>query len=316
MKDCEAKVKLLFAVFLFCSSLVHAQYAPGVGEEGSTAIHKDSSIFIGWASSCIVERGWQQISDTSLGKATSGEPEMAVGKANGLSVVSLGDGGSATLTFALPIGNGEGFDFVVFENSFDGLFLELAFVEVSSDGENFVRFESNSLTDASSQKHDTLDPTLINNLAGKYKSQYGTPFDLEELKDHPDLDVGIITHVRIIDVVGSIDSTFASYDSQGRIINDPFPTPFATGGFDLDGVGIIYSPLYDNIQEDVTRSEFKVFPNPVQRGQEIRFEGNAEIYSITGVRMSSAFQKYNTATLERGVYIVKSDNQVNKLIVR
>ncbi|MFN6048554.1 MAG: T9SS C-terminal target domain-containing protein, partial [Bacteroidota bacterium] len=56
----------------------------------------------------------------------------AEGPAASNGVVSLGDGGIATLTFDPPITNGDGFDFAVFENTFLDTFLELAFVEVST----------------------------------------------------------------------------------------------------------------------------------------------------------------------------------------
>jgi hypothetical protein len=45
--------------------------------------------------------------------------------------------------------------------------------------------------------------------------------------------------VRITDVVGSIDPRYWTRDSLGNLINDPFTTPFASGGFDLNGVGVI-----------------------------------------------------------------------------
>ena len=57
--------------------------------------------------------------------------------------VALGQGGTATLTFAQPITNGPGYDFAVFGNGFsDGHpeWVKPAFVEVSSDGVNFFRF--------------------------------------------------------------------------------------------------------------------------------------------------------------------------------
>ena len=70
-------------------------------------------------------------------------------------------------------------------------------------------------------------------------ANYGTPFDLQELADTPGLDVNNITYVRIIDVVGSLDSQYASHDLKGHRVNDPWPTPFASCGFDLDAVGAI-----------------------------------------------------------------------------
>ena len=56
----------------------------------------------------------------------------------------LGDDGSLVLTFPAPIADGAGPDFAVFENAFSTEFLELAFVEVSSDGTNFTRFPAHA----------------------------------------------------------------------------------------------------------------------------------------------------------------------------
>jgi hypothetical protein len=115
--------------------------------------------------------------------------------------------GSAILTFQNPISNGTGFDFAIFENSFNDVFLELAFVEVSSDGVNYIRFPATSNTQTTTQIgpfDNTGDATKLNNLSGKYRAQYGTPFDLQELTGNPLLNINAITHIKIIDVVGSI----------------------------------------------------------------------------------------------------------------
>ena len=74
-----------------------------------------------------------------MGKASSGDTNSPLGKAGDGTILSLGDGGEATLTFSTPISNGQGADFAIFENSFSATFLELGLVEVSSDGQNFVR---------------------------------------------------------------------------------------------------------------------------------------------------------------------------------
>ena len=66
------------------------------------------------------------------------------------------------------------------------------------------------------------------------------PTELADLRHHePALDLQRITHVRVIDVVGSIDPSIGSHDCEGRMINEPFPTPFFTGGFDLDAVAAL-----------------------------------------------------------------------------
>ncbi|MBX7202148.1 MAG: T9SS type A sorting domain-containing protein [Bacteroidia bacterium] len=254
-------------LFLMCiQGALYGQYAPGVGQEGTTAMHKDSSAFIAWATKAEVQRGPMQIDADSLGYVTTGTPDFALGKAGANGIVSLGDGGAAVLQFALPVRNGEGWDFAVFENSFDGLFLELAFVEVSSDGERYVRFPSASLTDTNAvlTGFDTLYPEHLNNLAGKYPALYGTPFDLDELKDSSGLDLGNITHIRIVDVVGTKQPAYCSRDASGRIVRDPWPTPFPQGGFDLDAVGVIHqNEASASIPSDV-HDGIRLWPQPAR----------------------------------------------------
>ena len=292
------------------------------GPYTETGIHMDDENIAKWATACNVVRGLIKITDPSLGNASQGTENDALGKARGESfgVVSLGDEGVATLTFdeSIYITNGDGNDFAVFENGFvqndgSGNFLELAFVEVSSDGVNFFRFDAISLspTNVQAGAFTSLDNTNIHNLAGKHLRGYGTPFDLEELKDVNELlDVNAVTHIRIIDVVGYVEpadfngdgivdfadysiltatdgsqnedenwdqncdihrvlvedlppyyedpdgvinlndfqifmekwlskNDYANCDIDGYQINDPWPTPFPAGGFDLDAVGVI-----------------------------------------------------------------------------
>ena len=294
------------SLLAWTAAMTAGPYAPPAGEPNSTAIYMDDPNFVAWATGITVQRGCVDISDLSKGYTSYGEPENALGKAEGnteLTVVSLGDGGMATLTFEHAIANGPGYDFAVFENSFSDDFLELAFVEVSSDGNNFFRFNSVSLTPTNTQvgSFGALDTTNLHNLAGKYCAGYGTPLDLQELKDvNSLLDVNSITHVRIIDVVGYVrpadfsgdgivnftdysifaaaymskpndenwnqdcdiaqpadniiemldlarfmdewlsENNYAGYDSRGHQINDPWPTDFWSGGFDLDAVGVIH----------------------------------------------------------------------------
>ena len=239
--------KLLVVAFLALppAAAWAGPYAPAAGQSGSTAIACNDPQFVEWASGISLQRGPMDIGNPSAGLASYGQPEDALGPATTSAVshvVSLGDGGSATLSFDRPITNGPGNDFAVFENGVTDTFLELAFVEVSSDGKNFFRFPSVSLTQTTTQvgAFGTLDPTNLNDLAGKYRGGYGTPFDLSELDGvSPLLDVNAITEVRLVDVVGSIQDAYASYDSQGHKINDPWTTSFASSGFDLTGVGVI-----------------------------------------------------------------------------
>lgn len=230
----------LAPTLLFTASAFAGPYAPAAGQAGSTAIYKDDAAFVSWATGVDIFRGPQNINNPTGAVASYGSADVALGKADN-SVVSLGDGGYATLTFDTPIANGEGYDFAVFENGFSDTFLELGFVEVSSNGFDFFRFDAVSLSPTATQigGFGSVDTTNINNFAGKYGANYGTGFDLDELSATQGLDIDNIGWIRIVDVVGSIDDAYATYDSLGNKVNDPYTTPFWSSGFDLDAVGVI-----------------------------------------------------------------------------
>ncbi len=290
--------------FLIIAIASHAQFAPPAGQEGSTAIAHNSAQFIAWATGCEVTRGYQDISNTSLGYASVGENNSALGIAGQNGVVSLGDGGVAILTFDIPISNGDGWDFAVFENSFSDAFLELAFVEVSSDGINFFRFPATSNTPDSPQIEGfgETDATKINNLAGKYRALFGTPFDLEELANEDGLDINAVTHVKIIDVVGCVQDVYATYDQHGNKINDPWSTPFASSGFDLDAVGVINSNII-SVKEDVV-SSISIYPNPINQNSQLQFrlqqpeQVRIEIADATGKSIATLLDKHTSSGLQ------------------
>lgn len=246
------KKTLLFVIsLLFTNILLYSQgsYAPAVGYDGTTAIKSDSSVITGWATGIEINRGYVNISDKSYAYngsnlATYGVPSVALSTNSG--IVSLGDSGRATLTFDRPIINGAGPDFAIFENGFfngpPNAFLELGFTEVSSDGIHFVRFPAVTEVPTTTQigSFAAMDASYLHNFAGKYTSGYGTPFDLDDVKDSANLDVSNIRFVRIVDAIGNVNTTYSvSRDSEGNIVNDPFPTAFNSSGFDLDGVAII-----------------------------------------------------------------------------
>jgi len=221
-------------------------FAPAAGQAGSTAIAAGDPAFVGWATGFQnLVRGPQNIANPAGALASFGSGANALGladatSANGSPILSLGDGGQITLSFAQAITDGPGYDFAVFENGFADEFLELAFVEVSTNGLDFVRFPAVSLTPTATQvgSFDPVNPTNIDNLAGKYRAGFGTPFDLAAIAGlSPAVNPAEINFVRIIDVVGSL--TLGSVDSLGNVVNDPYPTAFASGGFDLDAVGVI-----------------------------------------------------------------------------
>jgi hypothetical protein len=318
---------ILIAFGLLLTSIkAQGPYASPAGEPGSLAIHKDSSVFIGWASNAIINRGWQNITNTSAGQTTAGDSISPTGKSGLNGVVSLGDGGIATLTFDGIIYDGPGADFAVFENSFDGLFLELAFVEVSSDGFSFFRFDAVSLTDTSAQiaSFGNTDATNIYNLAGKYKAQYGTPFDLNQLAGKPGLDINNITHIRIIDVVGNIDELYTTYDSQNNPINDPWPTEFPVGGFDLDAVGVI-NFIPTSVDELNSEIQLNLYPNPAKELLNFNFKEIddyiIDIVDLTGKTLlsdqtNSTTHQLSLNSLSPGIYFVSIKSESKSVVKR
>ena len=190
-----------------------------------------------------------------------GLPQLALGPVTGdnFEVVSLGDlgadaitagdpPGTLTLAFPQPLHDLTGADFVVFENGHisqsnlggagEGyIFAEFAYVEVSGDGVNFVRFPAVSLNpplpalpEPLGTAYASLDATNVHNLAGKHVNAYGdswgTPFDIS------DVGLATVTHIRIVDIPGN--GAFA--DGTGNPVYDPWKTS-GSGGFDLEAVG-------------------------------------------------------------------------------
>jgi len=160
--------------------------------------------------------------------------------------------GYLTVTFPTGIRNGAGADFAVFENGFtygspNGLFMELAYVEVSTDGSAFARFPSISLNTApvtGSGAFAGFDTSNVYNLAGKHASGYGTPFNLDDLLNDPLVRSGTVNltdiqYVRLSDIPGN----GGFLDSQGHSILDNWMTT-GSGGFDFrlpagQGIGVL-----------------------------------------------------------------------------
>lgn len=221
------------------ASLLAGPYSPAVGENGTEAVSKDSVEITAWASN------WTELIYGEDVSATFKTPEKAMGAATGstLDIVSLGRGGQITVTFDNPIQNSTGWDFAVFENAMNDTFLELAYVEVSSNGIIFTRFDNDSLSVNPIGSFGAVDPTNIDGLAGKHRVGYGTPFDLGKLIQSPKVlsgktNLAAITHIRLVDIVGN--GTYR--DSDGDPIYDPYPT-HSSAGFDLEAVAVRYENL-------------------------------------------------------------------------
>lgn len=232
----------LALVFLVLASTFVAQdicagpFSPVAGTQGSTAVSRASPDIAAWATSFR-----DYLPGTNL-DANWKTPEKALGQATGdaFDIVGLGDGGQITLGFNGRIVNGAGYDFAVFENSFSDTFLELAWVEVSSNGTDFFRFPGFSLTASPVGGFGSIDPTNVDGFAGKYRQGYGTPFDLHTLAGVPGLDIDDVRYVRIIDIIGDgrVLDNWPSDLGGPHPIYDPYPTS-GSAGFDLDAVAVL-----------------------------------------------------------------------------
>jgi hypothetical protein len=235
----NANIKIVFCccfIITIAATAAAGPYAPAANKTGSTAVSMNDPAIIDWAS------GWVDYVPGGNLASTWMNPQEALGPAEGTSfdVVSLGSGGTITMTFDPPLNNGSGWDFAIFENSFSDTFLELAYVEVSSDGVHFIRFDNDSLTAGPVGGFGATDPTNIDGFGGKYRQGFGTPFDLADLSTKEDVLDGLvmlneIAYIRIVDIIG--DGTF--FDTSGDVIWDPYPTA-QSAGFDLDAVGVRY----------------------------------------------------------------------------
>lgn len=301
-------------------------YAPAAGQPGSTAIARSSAVIVDWATGITVVRGPQNITNPSGLLATVGTPNDGLkGGSSGSGVVSLGDGGTAVLTFDTPITNGNGFDFAVFENGFSDTFLELAFVEVSSDGINFFRFPAHSQTQTTTGigGFGSIDCTYINNFAGKYRAGFGTPFDISDIPDNALLDKTSITHVKIVDAIGTLDPAYASYDSFGNMVNEQYPTAFGSGGFDLSGVGVINKKTALSTT-DFSLNSLTLYPNPATDAVYLTTdeESTVVVYDLLGKIVKNLpkanYKEIIVADLNPGTYLFTvaiGEKKITKTII-
>ncbi len=319
--------KLFLSLFAAFSALAaSAQFAPQAGLPGSTAIPANSAQIRGWATQCTVTRGWKDIRDKSAGTVGLGMDSDGTGAANNF-IISLGDSGVAVLQFAVPIADGPGPDFAVFENGFlnpadsNEAFLELAFAEVSSDGVHYFRFPAQSLADTLVQIPGAgvyMDCRKYHNLAGKYRGGFGTPFDLAEIPDTPLLNKRRITHVRLVDVIGSLGPE-GSRDALGRKINDPFPTPFSTGGFDLDAVAVLNDETCLGVG-NVAQADIRIAPNPATDAFTVEFSGKYfqyEMRSLEGRRVAGGAAQeavqIPVSGFPKGLYLIEIKTREGEL---
>jgi len=202
------------------------------------AIPKENQRIIGWGVEVI-----ERVEGTGLSPLFTDESE-ALGPVSGdpLEALSLGEGGAVTIRLSTPAVEGHGAELAVFENSFNDSFLELAYVELSSNGVDFARLPSIYLGRERLGPFGEQPAQLIEGLAGSTRGGWSPPIDLYALAEHPlvqlgRVDLNAIEYIRVIDIRGD----GSALDSSGRAIYDPYPTA-QSAGFDLDGVSVLDVP--------------------------------------------------------------------------
>jgi len=300
-------ILLLISVLLYTGPYTEPGVNGYVGENGRHADPTDANavinpIFRGWATSVVSYEPAPGVF------AVWADPNKALGEAAGdnLDVVSLGDleqsqigvglkPGQIILSFSKPVRDCNGYDFVVFENglvsnyntgggSVKGqMFAELGYVEVSSNGVDFVRFPSVSLTTGLVGMYGTIEISDVYNLAGKHPNGEGvctgTPFDLREIAQEEYVvsgvvDINNISYVRIVDIPGSGDFEDEAvkhieagsrpewdYFANNHSIYDAWLT-LESGGVDLEAVGVLEEQNYSadiNLDSVVDMFDFVLF---------------------------------------------------------
>jgi len=198
--------------------------------------------------------------ETDLPFLLGGPLGLGPDQGNTTDIYKLGEAGSVTLGFNQKwIEDGAGADFIVFENAFvvggnpNSVFGELFFVEVSTDGTNFARFDSLSLNTPVGS-FGTMNPNLVSGLGGtgpvlanvntnlidpfNAATAGGNAFDLASLSGHALVQSGAVNlnqirYLRLVDIVG--DGT--TLDTSGNPIYDP--TGFSQSA-DIDAVSVIH----------------------------------------------------------------------------
>ena len=206
-----------------------------------------------------------------------GGPLGAGFSSGSLDVLTLGEGGSVVLGFDVAIQDRPGADLAVFENGFGGsfgVFAEVAWVEVSTDGVSFARFPS-VWNPPASGPNTTMGSFA--NLAGgmpvmaNVNNDAESPFnpvhsggealDLQALASDPlvlggQVDLQAVHFVRLVDVkpgetdslgaaIGAGTSGGADIDAVAALHHDGQPAGGAVCDLSLDASGALVLQLGD-----------------------------------------------------------------------
>jgi hypothetical protein len=122
-------------------------------------------------------------------------------------------------------------------------------------------------------------------------------------------------------VVGSVNKQYAKRDSYNNMINDPWPTPFPNGGFDLDAIGVIHQNTSVGLKENNLDDNLYLYPNPINKGEKLLLSTSKDIlfvsvYNFSGQKILSTKENFiSTSELTEGIYFIEV-NSVNNSITK
>ncbi|MBX3044008.1 MAG: T9SS type A sorting domain-containing protein [Candidatus Kapabacteria bacterium] len=219
-------------------------------------------------------------------------------------IEAIGTGGEIIVGFkGKVLRNGQGADFIIFENAFinqvtGGIFAEPGLVSVSQDGIRFIEFPFDSQT---LEGLAGLSPTRGDKDPFNPEISGGDAFDLEVLK------LDYIKYIKIKDTTNIIKSL-----PQGHKYKNP---DFLLNGFDLDAVVGLYLEDEQAVSVNEKTQKFKIITN--SNFTEIIYPGiinNICIFNILGERIDVLIrnrQFIDISNLSCGVYFIEisTDNE-------
>jgi hypothetical protein len=224
-------------------------------------------------------------------------------------------------------GRGGGTNYVYYNNGtnlvpvvrgFNFVWCKPAFVDASSDATNWARLPVTYLnTDVlfqssvpdSSVHWLSQDATMIDGLAGKVISQYGTPFSLSVLTNDPKVlsglvDLNNIRYIRLTDVIGDGSTT----DQYGNPIYSPYydgsqipslvaAPDSATDGFCLRGAAILDVPVPTIGGVRMAQAGFLIDVSGLVSGQTYAVQTSTNLTAGTWTNQANFAASQNSMTL-------------------
>jgi len=217
-------------------------------------------------------------------------------------ILSIGIGGEIIVGFKNYIlKDGNGFDFIIFENAFinpvnKGIFAEPAIISVSSDGINYIEFPYDSITLSGLAG---ITPTIGKGNPYNYPEGGGDGFDLSAIGADK------IKYIKITD----ISEIVSNLDKNNKYYNPKF----ILSGFDLDAVLGLHLESLTDVSEigslNSSSIRFDNYLNQLEFNNPENSHVNLKVFSLEGkVLYNKSFEgsiTINFESLSGGFYLTR-----------